>query len=91
MPINIIKNGDKYAPTPNIAKSKWLINSPMVPDKESALVNIVENILNKINMPMVIKIIPKISLSESKQLVPLDLVFFLAKVSPPFLIFLQNL
>ena len=63
----------------------------MVPDIESELENIVENILNKINMPIVIKIIPKISLSKSTLLATLDLVFFLAKVSPPFLIFLQIL
>lgn len=55
----------------------------MVPDMELELENIVENILNKINKPIVIKTIPKISLLAFKLLETLDLVFFLAKVSPP--------
>ena len=63
----------------------------MVPDVETDIENIVENILNKISIPIVINTIPKISLCASVLLKTLDLVFFLAKVSPPSLVFLQTL
>jgi len=62
-----------------------------MPDIEFELEMFVENILNKINIPIVIKIIPKISLLESIPLEVLDLILFLAKVSPLSLLFISLL
>ena len=91
MPINIMKKGERYAPTPKIVKSRRLIKPPTVPDIDPAFENIVENMLKEISMPIVIKTIPEISLCAAALLKTLDLIFFLAKVSPPSLVFLQTL